>query len=64
MSLSPDFDAIVRLRKPKNIEKVQIDNDVKCVKYPKKEETITTRSKRTIIKSLSPEQKMKLSYHK
>lgn len=64
MSLSPDFDAIVRLRKPKNVEKVQIDNDVKYVKYPKKEETITTRSKRTIIKSLSPEQKMKLSYHK
>ena len=63
MSLSPDFDAIVRLRKPKNVEKVKIDDDIKLVKNHKKEKTIKTQ-KRTIIKSLSPEQKMKLGYYK
>ena len=61
MSLSPDFDAIVRLRKPKNIEKVQINDDIKFVKNYKKGKTIIT-PKRTIIKSLSLEQKMKLCY--
>ena len=56
LSLTPDFDALVKLRRPKNIEKVKIDDDIKLVKNHKKEKTITTQ-KRTIIKSLSPEQK-------
>ena len=63
LSVTPDFDALVKLRRPKNIEKVKIDDDIKLVKNHKKEKTITTQ-KRTIIKSLSPEQKMKLSYYK
>ena len=64
MSLSPDFDAIVRLRKPKNVEKVKIDDDIKFVKNNKKENISTLPPKRTVIKSLSPEQKIKLSYYK
>ena len=64
MSLSPDFDAIVRLRRPKNIEKVKIDDDIKFVKNNKKENISTLPPKRTVIKSLSPEQKIKLSYYK
>ena len=64
LSLQPDFDALVKLRKPKNVEKVKIDDDIKFVKRSKKEKTITTIPKRTVIKSLTPEQKMKLSYNK
>lgn len=64
LSLQPDFDALVKLRKPKNVEKVKIDDDIKFVKRSKKEKTITTIPKRTVIKSLTPEQKMKLSYYK
>ncbi len=64
LSLQPDFDALVKLRKPKNVEKVKIDDDIKFVKRSKKEKTITTVPKRTVIKSLTPEQKMKLSYYK
>ena len=47
--LSPDFDAIVKLRKPKNVEKVKIDNDVKVVRNNKKE-IIPISSKCTVIK--------------
>ena len=57
LSLQPDFDALVKLRKPKNVEKVKIDDDIKFVKRSKKEKTITTIPKRTVIKSLTPEQK-------
>lgn len=64
LSLQPDFDALVKLRKPKNVEKVKIDDDIKFVKRSKKEKTITTIPKRTVIKSLTAEQKMKLSYNK
>jgi len=64
LSLQPDFDALVKLRKPKNVEKVKIDDDIKFVKRSKKEKTITTIPKRTVIKSLTTEQKMKLSYNK
>lgn len=64
LSLQPDFDALVKLRKPKNVEKVKIDDDIKFVKRSKKEKTITTVPKRTVIKSLTAEQKMKLSYNK
>ena len=64
LSLQPDFDALVKLRKPKNVEKVKIDDDIKFVKRSKKEKTTTTVPKRTVIKSLTAEQKMKLSYNK
>ena len=53
MSLSPDFDAIVRLRRPKNIEKVKIDDNIKFVNNNKKENISTLPPKRTVIKSLS-----------
>ena len=64
LSLQPDFDALVKLRKPKNAEKVKIDDDIKFVKHSKKEKIITTVPKRTVIKSLSQEKKIKLSYNK
>ena len=64
LSLQPDFDALVKLRKPKNAEKVKIDDDIKFVKYHKKEKTVAKVPKRTVIKSLSSGQKIKLSYNK
>ena len=60
--LQPDFDAMVKLRKPKNAEKVKIDDDIKLVKETK--ENTTTSSERTVIKSLSDEQKRRLSYNR
>ena len=58
LSLSPDFDALVKLRHPKNVEKVQIEDTVKIVE---KKHPIET--KRTVIKTLTPEQKRRLSYN-
>lgn len=62
LSLQPDFDAMVKLRKPKNAEKVKIDDDIKLVNETKKD-TVTS-SKRTVIKSLTDEQKRRLSYNR
>ena len=45
-------------------EKVKIDDDIKFVKYHKKEKTVAKVPKRTVIKSLSQEKKIKLSYNK
>lgn len=64
LSLQPDFDALVKLRKPKNVEKVQIDDEIKFAKNDKKEKASKASAKRTVIKFLSPEQKLKLSYNK
>lgn len=50
LSLTPDFDALVKLRRPKNIEKVKIDDDMKTVKNNKKD----AADKITVIKSLNP----------
>ena len=60
LSLTPDFDALVKLRKPKNFEKVRIDDDKKVVK--RIEDDITAVQKRTVIKSLTLQQKRRLSY--
>lgn len=58
LSLTPDFDALVKLRKPKNVEKVKVDDDIKLAKTTK--EKFEKISKRTVIKSLTEEQKTKL----
>ena len=60
LSLQPDFDALVKLRKPKNTEKVEIDNNLKTVYYNKKE-IVSSPPKRTVLKSLSETQKQKLA---
>ena len=50
LSLSPDFDALVKLRKPKDNQKVKEDNGIKISQY---RESIQVAPKRTVIKSLS-----------
>ena len=60
LSLQPDFDALVKLRHPKNVEKVKIDDDIKTVYYNKKE-IVSAPPKRTVLKSLSETQKQKLA---
>ena len=59
LSLQPDFDALVKLRKPKNSENVKIDDDIKFANL--KKENISDSPKRTVIKSLSNKQKRKIS---
>lgn len=59
LSLQPDFDALVKLRKPKNVEKVKVDDDIKLVKNSDKNPSTTP--KRTVIKSLSEEQKQRIA---
>ena len=45
LSLTPDFDALVKLRKPKNVEKVQVDDETKLVKNnPNNDKKIIKRS--------------------
>jgi len=51
LSLTPDFDALVKLRKPKNIQQVKIDDNTNLVHY-KKTNQISEPKKRTVIKSL------------
>jgi hypothetical protein len=51
MSVSPDFDALVNLRKPKNgkkVEKVKIDDGIKFTQRNKTEQEIA--NKKTVIK--------------
>ncbi len=50
LSLTPDFDALVKLRKPKNVEKVEVNNSIKIVKNSKSEQLAVP--KKTVIKSL------------
>jgi len=57
LSMQPDFDALVKLRKPKNVEKVKIDDEIKFVKSDKKENISKAPVKHILIKSLSSEQK-------
>ena len=64
LSLQPDFDTLVKLRKPKNVEKVKIDDEIKFVKNDKKENISTLPPKHTVIKSLSNERRYNLSYKK
>lgn len=55
LSLTPDFDALVKLRKPKNVEKVEVKDGTRLVKNNKSESQVYT--KKTVIKSLSTKQK-------
>ena len=50
LSLTPDFDALVKLRKPKNVEKVKVNDGIKIVKNSKSEQLAVP--KKTVIKSL------------
>ena len=52
LSVTPDFDALVKLRKPKGVEQVKIDDGVKLVNSTKRN-SIETK-KPTVIKSLNP----------
>ena len=51
LSITPDFDALVKLRKPKNVERVKIDDNTKLARH-NKINTPTEPQKRTVIKSL------------
>lgn len=62
MSVTPDFDALVKLRKPKNPQKVKIDDDKNFVSS--KRENVSAAQKRTVIKALSAQQKRRLSYYR
>ncbi|MBR1424145.1 ShlB/FhaC/HecB family hemolysin secretion/activation protein [bacterium] len=57
LSITPDFDALVKLRKPKkkNIERVQVDDNTKVAESIESEHKVS--AKRTVIKSLSTKQK-------
>ena len=50
LSLQPDIDALVRLRKPKNPENVKIDDDIKFA--DNKKDNIQEAPKRTVIKTI------------
>ena len=52
LSVTPDFDALVKLRKPKGVEQVKINDGVKLVNSTKRN-SIETK-KPTVIKSLNP----------
>ena len=51
LSLTPDFDALVKLRKPKNVEKVQNNDNLYISQNNKSSNQIHT--KKTIIKRLN-----------
>ena len=52
LSLTPDFDALVAMRKPKGeVEKVKIDENTKIARTNKKN---NTKPKKSVIKSLNP----------
>jgi len=53
LSLTPDFDALVKLRKPKNVEKVENNYDIKIVKNNKSEQQ-TKRTLKTQNKYKTP----------
>ena len=57
LSITPDFDALVKLRKPKNknIERVQVDDNTKVAESDSSEHKVS--AKKTVIKSLSTKQK-------
>ena len=55
LSLTPDFDALVKLRKPKGIENVKIDDDTKIAGINiNNKKNKNDSNKTTIIKSLNP----------
>ena len=62
LSVTPDFDALVKLRKPKNAQQVKIHEDVKLVKNTQDE--VVSAPKRTVIKSLNQRKKGRLSYNR
>ena len=55
LSVTPDFDALVKLRKPKGVENVKIDDEMKIARGNNKRITDTNKpNKKTVIKSLDP----------
>ena len=52
LSLTPDFDALVKMRKPKGVENVKIDDGIKVVSNKKSRKNLSKGP--TVIKSLDP----------